>query len=97
MAQRAAGLGNRERAGRRETSARSALCRFRGAAQCRSRKMGRARGIWGLKTAAEGVFGTENGSQRVRDGRKRERNYDPDSPGRSEREKHEKWGENGPK
>ena len=76
MAQRAAGLGNRERAGRREPSAKEALCRFGGAAQCLLRKRGLAGGIFRTKMTAEGVSGAENGSQRGWKRGKRAGNYE---------------------
>ena len=52
MAQRAAGLGNRARAGGREPSAKEALCRFRGAAQCLLRKRRLSGGIFRTKMTA---------------------------------------------
>ena len=76
MAQRAAGLGNRERAGRREPSAKEALCRFGGAAQCLLRKRGLAGGIFRTKMTAKGVSGAENGSHRARKRQKRVGNYE---------------------
>ena len=78
--------GNRARAGMPQAHARSALCRFCGAAQCRLRKMGLAGGIFRTKMTAEGVSGAENGSQRGWKRGKRAGNYEM-------REKREKGGE----